>query len=67
MNHGIGLPSSIPDSSTEAIESVEIDRSSDEADHPITGGSNQQFLQLRCSAESFFSAKCCKSKRRIER
>ena len=54
MNHGIGLPSSITDSSTEAIESVEIDRSSEEADHPITGGSNQQFLQLRCSAESFF-------------
>ena len=38
MNHGIGLPSSITDSSTEAIESVEIDRSSEEADHPITGG-----------------------------
>ena len=38
MNHGIGLPSSITDSSAEAIESVAIDRSSDEADHPITGG-----------------------------
>ena len=38
MNHGIRLPISITDSSTEAIESVEINRSPDEADHPITGG-----------------------------
>ena len=30
MNHGIRLPSSITDSSTEAIESVEINRSGDE-------------------------------------